>query len=371
MSCTYFCGISLLFIIVRKCYSATLNIPKEDSVVVFSCNASSESAEDDNRVRGSSLPSSDLFWILPNGTRLDVTDKSLSSTFNASDNRLIIRGVKAWMDGEYTCVSGSRKQVFYIPYIVSRGNYSTSLLISLGATVGFGIACIIVILLDRYYVKHCLRKHPDERDDSNETDMPSHQPAIHRGRKQVSIDPLNVTISPNQACDPVVSDHGRQKSELTDGGYRGRGELMVPFKGDLDRYLDSTALNFPTCHRVTFKTDDDSPGKNLGYSPRSRRESYIPPEYDFGYILPDTDDIPPSAAVVEKGDRSLIVHGDASEHFDDEQHHNPEQCEIPVSVKSPRDSGDSEQPHDGGLTTGSASGDEDMSSLDEAISIRL
>uniref|UniRef100_A0A0M3JH76 Ig-like domain-containing protein n=1 Tax=Anisakis simplex TaxID=6269 RepID=A0A0M3JH76_ANISI len=111
-----------------------------------------------------------LFWILPNGTRIDVVDSATDSSsgpifalathqdgsnatfgLNVSHSQLVIPEVHKGMDGRYVCVmEDAQQRVFFIPYVISSINFSQSLMVSLSVAVCFAIACLLVLIFDRY-----------------------------------------------------------------------------------------------------------------------------------------------------------------------------------------------------------------------------
>lgn len=118
------------------------SIPEEGSVVVFNCTA-----DDGSRP---------LFWILPNGTKISAQSNGpvAFGSFRASSNQLIIEGVHKGMDGDYTCIlEDSGRRMFFIPYIIANTDYSQSLLISVCVSLIFALACIAVLLFDRYWAR--------------------------------------------------------------------------------------------------------------------------------------------------------------------------------------------------------------------------
>ncbi|KHN87883.1 hypothetical protein Tcan_07441 [Toxocara canis] len=124
------------------------SIPQEGQTVTFNC--------------ASSTSTKALFWILPNGTRVDVDAESESAlvNLNISQNQLVIPEVHKGMDGQYVCVlEGAQRQIFFIPYVVSQTDFIQTFLISTCITLGFAFVCVLVLLLDRYSRLRCLSRH--------------------------------------------------------------------------------------------------------------------------------------------------------------------------------------------------------------------
>lgn len=162
----------------RNSTHVSLNIPQEGAVISFNCTAA-----------GKKRP---IFWILPDGSRVYVDQQNIirrdqkcegclkveqkyggaqnrtllhdrenqnhdfgdfDGLLNISENQLTILGVRRGMDGQYVCiVRDDHRQVFFIPYVIARADYSQSVLISLCVSLGFAFACCSVLVLDRYFL---------------------------------------------------------------------------------------------------------------------------------------------------------------------------------------------------------------------------
>lgn len=142
-----------------SCYTRNIPymVPRQGSVLVFSCNASDGEKPE---------------WILPHGIRIQNNNNSnINNSDNSSndndtmlgresdlqlleikDQQLVIHGIQPGMDGQYTCVQRNRVMaVFFIPYIIANVNYTASAVMSLIVSIFFAIACIVVLIVSRYY----------------------------------------------------------------------------------------------------------------------------------------------------------------------------------------------------------------------------
>uniref|UniRef100_A0A0M3HSQ3 Ig-like domain-containing protein n=1 Tax=Ascaris lumbricoides TaxID=6252 RepID=A0A0M3HSQ3_ASCLU len=174
------------------------SIPKEGQAVTFNCTTPTETRA--------------LFWILPNGTRIDVGQGSedhlgqvlVAMNFNGSSSQLIIPEVRRGMDGQYVCVlDGAPRQIFFIPYVVSTINFAQAVMISLGVTVGFAVACASVLLFDRYCASGFhLRHHAAQVAD--ESPLP---PRKQRVMNNVLAEQGSDTVTENDAEQLAMQSH--------------------------------------------------------------------------------------------------------------------------------------------------------------------
>ncbi|TKR75858.1 hypothetical protein L596_017093 [Steinernema carpocapsae] len=128
--------------------SSIYRIPREDSEVTFNCTTHDNSS---------------IYWILPDGTNVqNANETQPEAVFNVIKGQLVISKIKPGMDGEYICVSSTaedeRRSHFFIPYIIARTDYSRSLTISIAVTLVFVIACVVVLLFDRFYSRGVFRR---------------------------------------------------------------------------------------------------------------------------------------------------------------------------------------------------------------------
>lgn len=115
-------------------------VPKEGSVLVFSCDA---------------LNNDGIEWLLPQGIRIRNSTQLKQNNLQRLELRerqLIIHGIQVGMDGQYGCIQRNRTvALFFIPYIIANGNYTGSVILSLMVSMFFALASIIVLIISRYY----------------------------------------------------------------------------------------------------------------------------------------------------------------------------------------------------------------------------